>query len=244
MNVMFLDESGDHSLEKIDASYPMFVLAGCIFDFDYYLQEAEKKVNELKLKFFGKTNIILRSYDIRKQKGDFSCLVARRKREEFYEAIDKLVEGLNFTVIATAINKTKLKGQYGHPTNPYHLCLQFILERAVMYLGRSNGKMMFRIESRETHNDQKLSEVYELFRNTNHRLFNTEEIQSKLTDLSFNQKIQNIAGMQIADLVAYPIGKWVLDNSKENKAFTIIQKKLHKKPRTETFLNYGLKVFP
>ncbi|HCB35264.1 MAG TPA: DUF3800 domain-containing protein, partial [Candidatus Taylorbacteria bacterium] len=36
MKVMFLDESGDHSLDKIDASYPMFVLAGCIFDFEYY----------------------------------------------------------------------------------------------------------------------------------------------------------------------------------------------------------------
>lgn len=244
MNVMFLDESGDHNLAKIDASYPMFVLAGCIFDFDYYLQEAEKKVNELKIKYFGKTNIILRSYDIRKQKGDFACLVDKKKREAFYEAIDILVGNLNFTVIAAAINKTKLKGQYGHPTNPYHLCLQFILERAVMYLGRSNGKIMFRIESRETHNDQKLSEVYEHFRTTDHSLFKKDEIQSKLTDLSFNQKTQNIAGMQIADLVAYPIGKWVLDNSRENKAFTIIEKKLHKKPGTNTYLNYGLKVFP
>jgi len=244
MNVMFLDESGDHSLEKIDVSYPMFVLAGCIFNFDYYLQEAEKRVNELKIKHFGRTNIILRSYDIRKQKGDFAFLVDKKKREALYEAIDNLVENLNFTVIAAAINKTKLKGQYGHPTNPYHLCLQFILERAVMYLGRSNEKMMFRIESRETHNDQKLSEVYERFCNNNHKLFNKDEIQSKLADLSFNQKTQNIAGMQIADLVAYPIGKLVLDSSKENKAFAIIEKKFHKKTRTNIYLNYGLKVFP
>jgi len=244
MKIMFLDESGDHSLDKIDSSYPMFVLAGCIFDFDYYLNQAEKRVSELKIKFFGKSNIILRSYDIRKQKGNFAGLVDRSKREKFYEAINLLVESLNFTVIAAAINKTKLKGQYGHPENPYHLCLQFILERAVMYLGRSNSKMMFRIESRETHNDRKLSEIYERFRNANHRLFNKDEIQLKLADLSFNQKVQNIAGMQIADLVAYPIGKWVLDTSKENKAFTIVQKKLHKKPGTNVYLNYGLKIFP
>ena len=244
MKIMFLDESGDHSLDKIDSSYPMFVLAGCIFDFDYYLNQAEKQVSELKIKFFGKGNIILRSYDIRKQKGSFASLVDKSKREKFYEAINALMESLNFTVIAAAINKTKLKGQYGHPTNPYHLCLRFILERAVMYLGRSNAKMMFRIESRETHNDQKLSEVYERFRNTHHRLFNKDETQSKLADLSFNQKIQNIAGMQIADLVAYPIGKWVLDTTKENKAFIIVEKKLHKKPRTNVYLNYGLKIFP
>jgi len=41
--------------------------------------------------------------------------------------------------------------------------------------------------------------------------------RQNLFDLSFNQKSQNIIGMQIADLVAYPIGKWVLDNSKEIK---------------------------
>ncbi len=244
MKIMFLDESGDHSLDKIDSSYPMFVLAGCIFDLDYYLDEAEKKVNGLKMKYFGKTDIILRSYDIRKQKGDFACLIDRKKREEFYKAINDLIGNLNFTVIAAAINKAKLKGQYGQPANPYHLCFQFILERTVMYLGRNNKKMIFRIESRETHNDQKLSEVYERFRNNNHRLFNKDEIQSKLADLSFNQKMQNVAGMQIADLVAYPIGKWVLDNSKENKAFTIVEKKLHRKPRTNLYLNYGLKIFP
>src|SRR3989344_3424583 len=110
--VMFLDESGDHSLDKIDNSYPMFVLAGCIFDFDYYSKVVEPKINELKIKHFGKTDIILRSYDIRKQKGDFSCLVDKRKREEFYNDLDILIKSLDFEIIAAAINKLNLKNQY------------------------------------------------------------------------------------------------------------------------------------
>ena len=36
MKIMFLDESGDHNLEKIDQQYPVFVLAGAIFDNSYY----------------------------------------------------------------------------------------------------------------------------------------------------------------------------------------------------------------
>ncbi|MFH1895962.1 MAG: DUF3800 domain-containing protein [bacterium] len=59
--IMFLDESGDHSLDKIDKSYPMFVLAGCIFDLDYYSKSAEPKVNALKIKYFGKTDIKTRN---------------------------------------------------------------------------------------------------------------------------------------------------------------------------------------
>ena len=241
---MFLDESGDHSLDKIDPSYPMFVLAGCVFDFEYYSNEVEPRINELKIKHFGRTSTILRSYDIRKQKREFSCLVDKKKRESFYNDLDLLVESLDFKIIAAAIHKLKLKNQYCEPDNPYNLCLRFILERTIMFLGRFKEKMVFRIESRETHNDKKLAEVYEKFRSSNHQLFSKEEIQSKFTDLSFNQKSQNIAGMQIADLTAYPIGKWVLDSGRENKAFKIIEKKLHNKPNTNIYLNYGLKIFP
>lgn len=244
MKVMFLDESGDHSLDKIDTSYPMFVLAGCIFDFDYYTNEVEPEIKKLKLKYFKADTIILRSYDIRKQKGAFSILVNRKIREAFYAELDTLISSLNFTIIAGAINKTKLKKQYFSPNNPYHLCLQFILERSTMFLGRSKEKLIFRIESRETHNDQKLAQVYEDFRNNDHQMFKKDEIQSKLVDLSFNQKIQNIAGMQLADLVAYPIGRWVLDKSEENKAFSHIERKFHRNPRGVDYLNYGLKIFP
>jgi len=239
--VMFLDESGDHSLDKIDNSYPMFVLAGCIFDFDYYSTVVEPKINELKIKHFGKIDIILRSYDIRKQKGAFSCLVDKKKRETFYIDLNNLMKSLDFKIIAAAINKSKLKAQYSDPSNPYNLCLQFILERAVMFLGRSSDKLIFRIESRETHNDRKLAEVYEKFRITDN-YFKKEEIQSKLVDLSFNQKTQNIVGHQIADLVAYPIGVSILDDKRENKAFEIIKTKFHNK--NGDYKNCGLKVFP
>ncbi|MDP2632795.1 MAG: hypothetical protein Q8P25_03675 [Candidatus Curtissbacteria bacterium] len=183
-----------------------------------------------------------------KQKRDFSCLVDKRKRKEFYNDLDILIKSLDFKIIAAAINKSNLKNQYSDPDNPYNLCLEFILERSVMFLGRSGDKLIFRIESRETHNDRKLAEVYEKFRLNDHfkpndeLLFKKEEIQSKFIDLSFNQKIQNIVGHQIADLVAYPIGVSILDKKRENKAFEIVKTKFHSK--NGEYLSYGLKIFP
>jgi len=241
---MFLDESGDHSLveDKIDKSYPMFVLVGCIFDFDYYAKVVEPEINKLKVKYFKNQQIILRSYDIRKQKNEFSSLVDRRKREAFLNDLDGVISSLQFTVIAAAINKLKLIKAYSQPNNPYHICFRFILERTVMYLGRSSDGIMFRAESRETHNDRQLALVYEGLRSKGNNFIKPDEVQRKFIDLSFNQKTQNVVGHQIADLVAYPIGKWVLDPEKENKPFEIIKKKLHKK--NNAFLNYGLKIFP
>lgn len=244
MKLMFLDESGDHSLEedKIDKSYPMFVLAGCIFDLDYYTKNVEPEINKLKIKYFNNPAIILRSYDIRKQKNDFASLVDRKKREAFLDDMDKLISSLEFTIIAGAINKLKLIKAYSQPNNPYYICFRFILERTVMYLGRSNEGIMLRAESRETHNDRQLALVYDGFRNKGNTFIKPDEVQKKFIDLSFNQKTQNVIGHQIADLVAYPIGKYVLDQKKENKPFEIIKTKLHKK--NGAFLNYGLKIFP
>ena len=242
MKIMFLDESGDHSLDKIDKSYPVFVLAGCIFDLDNYTKIVEQEINKFKIKYFRKTNVILRSYDIRKQKGEFKLLINTKKRNEFMDDLSQILSVLDYKIIAAAIKKENLKNQYIDPHSPYHLCFRFILERAVMFLGRSKEQLIFRIESRETHNDQKLAEEYEKFRNTDHHLFSTTEIQNKFLDLSFNQKSQNIAGMQIADLIAYPIGRWVIDQKKENKSFEIVKRKIHQK--NGEILNYGLKIFP
>ena len=209
---------------------------------DYYSKIVEPKVNELKIKHFGRIDIIIRSYDIRKQKGAFACLVDKKKRDLFYNDLDILIKSLDFKIIAAAIHKPKFKNQYHDPDNPYNLCLRFILERSAMFLGRSSDKLIFRIESKETHNDRKLAEIYEKFRLNDSQWFKRDEIQSKFIDLSFNQKIQNIAGQQIADLSAYPIGVFVLDNKRENKVFDIIKTKLHNK--NEDYLNFGLKIFP
>lgn len=238
---MFLDESGDHSLKKIDDTYPVFVLAGCIFDFDYYHSKVESAIQALKQKHFCRTDIILRSYDIRKQKNDFAVLVDKKKREEFYKDLNKEMTGLEYTIIAAAIDKNRFKQQYSDPGNPYHLCFRFIMEHTIMFLGSKKESLMFRIESRETHNDRKLAQEYENFKNGT-PMFEAAEIQSKFSDLSFNQKSQNIAGMQIADLVAYPIGKWVMDSKRENKVFEILKSKIHSK--RGKLLGYGLKVFP
>jgi hypothetical protein len=46
--VLFIDESGDHSLAVIDPQYPIFVLGGVIVDSDYAageLTECDRDLN-------------------------------------------------------------------------------------------------------------------------------------------------------------------------------------------------------
>ena len=60
------------------------------------------------------------------------------------------------------------------------------------------------------------------------------------------KKERNIAGLQIADMIAYPIAAKVLRPGAEQKAFDVLQPKIDAAPRHKGsyLLGYGLKVFP
>lgn len=47
MKVMFLDESGDHSLVKIDPQFPVFCLAGGIFDGAVFAQACNANLPQI-----------------------------------------------------------------------------------------------------------------------------------------------------------------------------------------------------
>ena len=53
-------------------------------------------------------------------------------------------------------------------------------------------------------------------------------------------KRDDITGLQIADLAAYPITRHVLDNGFVNTAFDILEPKIY----TQDGKRHGLKIFP
>ncbi len=57
--IIYVDESGDHSLESIDKQYPVFVLAFCIFNKKIYSESIIRKLKEVKFKYFGHDMVIL-----------------------------------------------------------------------------------------------------------------------------------------------------------------------------------------
>lgn len=74
MKLLFLDESGDHSLEKIDEDYPIFVLGGVVVDRSYYRTVLEPRVRDLKEAIFGHGELILHTTDIIRGRNGFEAL--------------------------------------------------------------------------------------------------------------------------------------------------------------------------
>jgi len=59
----------------------------------------------------------------------------------------------------------------------------------------------------------------------------------------FHGKHENIAGLQLADLVAWPIGHKYLHPGHGSRAFEVVESKFRKGPEGQV-LGYGLKIFP
>ena len=72
--IIYADESGDHSLTKIDPVYPVFVLCLCVFRKRDYVRHTVPAVQRLKFKWFGHDTVVLHENDIRKQRGPFVIL--------------------------------------------------------------------------------------------------------------------------------------------------------------------------
>ncbi len=72
--VVYVDESGDHNLNKINPDYLIFVLAFCIFHKNHYTEKIIPALAKFKFKYFGHDAIVLHEHDIRKQNGAFTFL--------------------------------------------------------------------------------------------------------------------------------------------------------------------------
>jgi hypothetical protein len=240
---LFMDESGDHNLRSIDQNFPVFCLVGCIFERDYYHRIVRPRVDAFKLRFWNTTQVILHSREIRKHHGVFSFLDNENRRQEFYEALNDLMRGLECTILAVVILKQAHLNEYGlQARHPYHLSLEFILERYSLMMRRRGigGTGYILAESRGEREDHLLKAEYQRLREGG----TFYQDLSNITGFWMEKKAKNIVGLQIADLVAYPIAAKVLRPEVEQKAFDALLEKIDAAPQDGSFLGYGLKIFP
>ncbi len=132
--IVYVDESGDHGLQSIDPTYPIFVLAFCVFRKEDYATKITPELQRLKFRYFGHDMVILHEYDVRKARGDFKFLVDREKRDDFMTDLSRLVSISPFTLIAVVIRKDLLKQDRFDQANPYLLALSSGIGQVHSYL--------------------------------------------------------------------------------------------------------------
>jgi len=239
--VVYVDESGDQSLTSIDPEYPVFVLAFCIFPVDSYIDSVVPRVQRFKFRFFGHDMAILHEHEIRKSKPPFDILMDAAVREPFMEELSSIVREERFGIVAAVIDKQRFTQRRGAATNPYHVALEFGLERVFLQLQQreQRGKRIRVIfESRGKTEDRALELEFR-------RIMSVTRMRGMADTLDFMiaSKQCNSAGLQVADMVARPIGIHVLRPEQSNRAWENLCNHVVKSPSGE-MRGYGLKIYP
>ncbi len=237
--ILYFDESGSPDLSHIDPDYPLFVLAAVLVSKEDYVSRIVPAVQRLKFDFVGHDQIILHEVDIRKQDAAFAFL--RRDnavRLDFMARVSTLVEQATVEAICAVIRKDELKSRYFRPFDPCEIAMQFCLEMAtarLLDLGQTGREICAVFERRGLKEDNELELAFrrivagdaKLKRGTNNR-HRISLLQKVPWVPHFVSKKANSSGLQLADLIARPIGLSILRPGQPNRAFETIRPKIAK----------------
>ena len=239
---LFLDECGDQNLTSFDPLFPVFTLCGVIMS-QQQLDEVSDKINKLKREFWGDKKIILHSRDIRKCQNGFEILFDLGIKQQFYKEINDILKEKAYVIVCCSILKEPYIRQYGRLNDVYGLSLSYIMERTVFYLDglkKDNIHLKTIVECRGKKEDKALLDYYNKICDVGPYWVTSQRLKNYFKEFEMRLKSDNLIGLQIADLIAYPITRHVLDENAVNLAFDIIKDNIY---QSEGKL-YGMKVFP
>lgn len=223
--IVYVDESGDHSLQSIDPQYPVFVLAFCIFHKRYYSETIVPALEKFKFNYFGHDQVVLHETEIRKEKGAFNIFRSREEKNRFIDDLTGIIEQSDFILISCTIDKQAIKSSGDTSSNPYHIALGFCMEALYAFLQEKNQHSKpthVVVECRGKKEDRDLELEFRRICDANNRLGIPLPFE-----VIFSDKKTMSTGLQFADLVARPIGMNFLRPEQENRAFEVLKKKFY-----------------
>jgi hypothetical protein len=244
--IVYVDESGDHSMQTIDEQYPVFVLAFCVFHKKHYSEKVVPALELFKFKHFGHDQIVLHEHEIRKEKGVFQIFPTKQHKNAFLNELTTIIEDNHFILISCVIDKHKLKTQQETPENPYNIAMRFCLEKLYEFLEEKKEQeklthIVFEQRGPKEDNDLEL-EFRRVCDGRNDKAINLP------FEILFSDKKAMSSGLQFADLVARPIGIHTFREEQPNRAFETLKKKFYcaggRENTGENYLEWGLKTHP
>jgi len=214
---IYIDEVGNHDLKNVDGPNERFLsLTGVVFELDYVRKMLFPQVEGLKNKYFHShpdDPVIFHRKEMINYKNAFSILRDEKIHEAFDNDLLGLLQELDYTVLTVVIDKKQHKDQYlTWHYDPYHYCLKIIVERFVLFLESKNATGDVMCESRGGKEDRRLKESFHKIYIEGSEYIPNTRFQSVLTSsqLKVKPKTNNISGLQIADMIAYPSYKRLL----------------------------------
>ena len=211
---LYLDESGVHKYHNYDnpkrdnIEDRYLALMGVIIEKESYLQTHDD-LETLKRKHFDSdpdNPVVLHRDEIVKKRMAFKVLQEEEKEKAFNDDLIDFLRALDCILILVVLDKKYLKEKYKYPVHPYHWALELMLERYCGYLNYLNKKGDVLAEHRGGEEDMKLKEAYIKVYEKGTSQQKRSDFQTALISkqIKIKPKEKNIAGLQIADILANP----------------------------------------
>ena len=215
---MYVDEVGHAALKSSHSpEHRHLSLTGVIVRLDYAASTLRPAIEDLKSRYFDShpdDPVILHRKDMVNARPPFEALKDVGAKAAFDRDLLALLDDLDYVVITAVIDKAAHRDRYAsRSADPYHYCLEILVERYVMWLiGKGRGDVM--AESRGGPEDRRLKEVYVGIYENGNGLLDIRHFRERLTsrELKVKPKRDNVAGLQLADMVAHPSFKAMLAN--------------------------------
>ncbi len=240
---LYIDECGDHYLATYDRNFPIFTLCGILVPMKQ-LNSLKSAIDDLKQEFWQTTDVILHSRDIRKCEKHFQILFDKEIKHRFYARINEVLAQRDaYVIVCCSVLKDDCIKKHGIDADVYGTALKYVLQRSIFCvddLNADGGKINIIVERRGKREDSALLKYYNGLRITGMHYISPERLAEHTERFVFSHKKENIFGLQIADLIAYPISRYVMNPEKSNPAYDIIAPNIYQ----SNGKLLGLKIFP
>lgn len=199
---VFIDETGDHNLVKIDSQYPVFGLGALLIDGEEY-KKLDKAIEAFKARYFeNPETMILHALELKRpnhKKSDSrnKIMIDAELRKRFYADFDEnVVQAFNYSLVFCFIKKTLMAESYSYPLDPYYLSFENVLNRVMRHGGDKNYIFA---EKRGEDLNIALEAEYERLKKVGIRFYTYEQV-AQSTEMTLVDKKENVNGLQFIDL--------------------------------------------
>lgn len=240
---LYIDECGDHNLATYDCNFPIFTLCGILVPVKN-VNNFKKAIDDLKREFWNTTDVILHSRDIRKCEKHFEILFDNDIKQRFYKRVNEVLSQQSvYIIVCCSVLKESCIAKHGIEADIYGIALKYVIQRSIFCVDDVNpegGKIDVIVERRGKREDAELLKYYNNLRFTGMHYISPVRLAEHMGHFGFSKKSDNVFGLQVADLIAYPISRHVLNPEKFNASYQVIAPHIYQ----SNGKLLGLKIFP
>ena len=179
-------------------------------DLAYVQTTLVPEVESLKQTYFGghpDDPVILHRAEIVKRAPPFNALADAAVAARFDRDLLDRFESWAYTVFTVVVDKTALAARFAATRpDPYHRSLELMVSSFATWLEQRGADGDVFAESRGGREDQRLKEAFRQLLESARTVQASNPLTTRLTsrELKVKPKSNNVAGLQLADLIAHP----------------------------------------